>query len=193
MVKCRGRSNIDQHVLVSLEDCCMLYFSCLLGWQCLLKFTDSEHGGLVAVSERPESVYSAGLTNLHRDAVAPSWDRPCFPVAILWRWPAPGIEKHLPIWPTRCGGVKVWADINALPPEDAHILRTLALQPDGVLREGGWVVKLVIHVLNQAVQLGPWLENNQFAFLTPNGCCLMQTIIWHFRKKWQNIWTALSK
>ena len=86
-------------------------------------------------------------------------------------------RKVLPICPAWCGGVRVRAGIHALPLEDAHVLSRLALQPDGVLVEGGRVVKLVVHVLDQAVQLSPWLQDNKFASLSTLHRCLNQKII----------------
>ena len=60
------------------------------------------------------------------------------------------VSIFLPICPAWGRCVKVLGrNIDTLPLEDANILRRLALQPDGVLVEGGWVVKLVVHVLNR--------------------------------------------
>ena len=128
-------------------------------------------------------------------------------------------RKVLPICPAWCGGVRVHAGIHALPLEDAHVLCRLALQPEGVLVEGGRVVELVVHVLDQAVQLSPWLQNNKFASLAAHHRCLNQKMMWtsifvallvgcshlshplkggffcyrpDLTDMWHNMWTSLS-
>ena len=66
-------------ILVCLKNC-KVYLVCLL------KFTDSEHGDLVAVAERPEPVDGRSLTDLHVDAgrVRSSWGAS----------PLPGRTRH---------------------------------------------------------------------------------------------------
>ena len=53
---------------------------------CLLKFTDSEHGDLVAVAERPEPVDGRSLTDLHVDT---GRVRSCWGAS-----PLPGRTRH---------------------------------------------------------------------------------------------------
>ena len=132
-------------------------------WQ-LLKFTNSKHLCLVAVAQRPEAVDGRGLPDLHVGArrVGGCWGNPSFPGAIVQEGPRPLSwqnkkcdQQISPICPARGGSVKVDAGIDALPLEDSLVLCRLALQPESVLVQDGRVVKLVVHVLDQAVELSP--------------------------------------